>query len=82
MAAVWSFGFLTEGGFSMTRIVLSVGCLLALFSSTAAAELSYPIVAPSMVQKESVWMEWLIAAVFVVGCLVIAFKGAKRSNVD
>ena len=24
--------------------------------------------------------EWIIAAVFVVGCLVLAFKPAKRSN--
>lgn len=25
-------------------------------------------------------MQWLMTAVFVVGCLVVAFKPAKRSN--
>jgi len=29
----------------------------------------------------STMIEWAIGAVFVVGCLVIAFKPAKRANI-
>lgn len=32
--------------------------------------------------EESVMIEWLIGAVFLVGCLVVAFKPAKRSNLQ
>ena len=52
---------------------------LVLSSATAMGQ-SYQQPAPSTVTKESGWMEWVIAAVFVVGCLVVAFKRAKRSN--
>ena len=55
---------------------------LMLSSSTAMGQLSYPNPSPSTTAKESMWMEWVIAAVFVAGCMVIAFKRAKRSNLE
>ncbi|HSW47373.1 MAG TPA: hypothetical protein VLM89_17555 [Phycisphaerae bacterium] len=35
---------------------------------------------PKDMAAKSSAMEWLIAAAFLVGCLVVAFKPAKRSN--
>jgi len=35
---------------------------------------------PVILEKKSTAMEWLIAGIFLVGCMVIAFKPAKRSN--
>jgi hypothetical protein len=30
--------------------------------------------------ERSTWREWLIGSIFLVGCLVVAFKPAKRVN--
>ncbi|GMU22387.1 MAG: hypothetical protein AMXMBFR13_24730 [Phycisphaerae bacterium] len=32
--------------------------------------------------EKSVAKEWLIGSIFLVGCLVVAFKPAKRSNLQ
>jgi hypothetical protein len=74
--------FLLEGGLSMIRAFRCLWYPLVLSSSTAMGQMSYPQPTPYTVTKESMWMEWVIAAVFVVGCLVVAFKPAKRSNLE
>ena len=48
----------------------------------AIAQTTYPIPEVSTAARESTWMEWVIGAVFLVGCLVLAFKPAKRSNLQ
>lgn len=74
--------FPSEGIFSMIRAFQRLGYFLVLSSSTAMAQFTYSEPPPSAVTKDSMWVEWLIAAVCVVGCLVIAFKPAKRSNLE
>jgi hypothetical protein len=41
---------------------------------------SYTVDGPPEIKERSVAKEWAIGAVFLVGCLVVAFKPAKRAN--
>ncbi|UCD28837.1 MAG: hypothetical protein JSV03_17465 [Planctomycetota bacterium] len=41
---------------------------------------SYEEIKQKVLEKESSAIEWLIAGIFLVGCMVVAFKPAKRSN--
>lgn len=36
---------------------------------------------PQSLSEKSTTIEWLIATGFLVGCLVVAFKPAKRANI-
>jgi amino acid transporter len=51
-------------------------------ASPALGQLTYDYAAPVTVAKESTWVEWVIGAIFILGCLVVAFKGAKRSKLE
>jgi hypothetical protein len=31
---------------------------------------------------ESTWLEWLIGAGFMIGCLFVAFKSSKRTTLE
>jgi hypothetical protein len=41
---------------------------------------TYDEPAPQSMTEKSAATEWLITGAFLVGCLVVAFKPAKRSN--
>ena len=62
------------------RLTWSTGFLLA--SVGPAFAQAYEEVKPLFLEKKSTAVEWLIAGVFLVGCMVIAFKPAKRSNLQ
>jgi len=51
-----------------------------LWAGPAMAQQVY--LAPDMkkIKEESGIVEWGIGAIFLVGCMVVAFKPAKRSN--
>ena len=53
-----------------------------LLSATPLMAQSYELVetATSSKDERSVAKEWLIGSIFLVGCLVVAFKPAKRAN--
>ncbi len=53
-----------------------------LLSATPLMAQSYdvPVDNGPKVEDRSVAKEWLIGAIFLVGCLVVAFKPAKRAN--
>jgi len=60
------------------RIIWFLTGVLVLTTSVLAQ--SYKVTKPKILEKESTAMEWLYAGTFLVGCMVIAFKPAKRSN--
>ncbi len=63
----------------MIRKVLYLVMSLLLTAGPALAQTPYQ--PPTYSNKErSVLMEWGIGAAFLVGCLVVAFKPSKRSN--
>ena len=53
-----------------------------LLSATPLMAQAYDVTqeAESKSADRSVWHEWLIGSIFLVGCLVVAFKPAKRAN--
>ena len=55
---------------------------ICVFFSSVAMVLaqSYQEVDPVILEKKSTAMEWLMAGIFLIGCMVVAFKPAKRSN--
>ena len=49
----------------------------------ARAQITYEMKdTASAIPKESAMWEWIYGAVFVFACLAVAFKGAKRSNLE
>ncbi len=48
-------------------------------SGSALAQVYEEPAAGTMNERSTTW-EWLYAGVFLVGCLVVAFKPAKRAN--
>jgi len=40
----------------------------------------YDVATPPKLAEQSLLWEWLFGLTFLVGCLVVAFKPAKRSN--
>lgn len=63
----------------MTRRVLCFVIGLLLTAGPVLAQKPYQ--APSYATTErSALVEWGIGSVFLVGCLVVAFKPSKRSN--
>jgi FtsH-binding integral membrane protein len=65
----------------ISRVTYSALALLA--TTAVAAAQTYEVVAPKVVSAEqSLLWEWIYGLVFVVGCLVVAFKPAKRSNLQ
>ena len=52
--------------------------------ATAGQILAQEIMDPpkTVVADKSTAMQWLITAVFLVGCLVVGFKPAKRSKLE
>lgn len=63
----------------MRRRLLNI-LLGLLLSATPLAAQSYQAPEPSKPKEKSVAKEWGIATVFIIGCLVVAFKPAKRAN--
>jgi hypothetical protein len=51
-------------------------------AAPALGQLTYEYAPPSTLPKESTWVEWLIGAIFILGCMVVAFKGTKRSKLE
>lgn len=49
-------------------------------AGVAAAQQTFDLPPANTPDEASIAIEWLIGAIFVVGCLVVAFKPAKRSN--
>jgi len=60
------------------RLILALSTLL--LTSLPALAQGVETAQPKILEKESYAMEWLMAGIFLVGCMVIAFKPAKRSN--
>ncbi|MHC4442272.1 MAG: hypothetical protein ACYTF1_05705 [Planctomycetota bacterium] len=50
------------------------------FLTEGAVLAQYVETKPTVLKKDSTAIEWLIAGIFLVGCMVVAFKPAKRSN--
>ena len=65
----------------MRRCLLNIlfGVLL---SATPLSAQTYdiPTEVETKADERSVWKEWLIGSIFLVGCLVVAFKPAKRAD--
>jgi hypothetical protein len=59
---------------------MMVGVLM-MATHAVAQEVTYEGSKP-LVTDKSTAMQWLITAVFLVGCLVVAFKPAKRSKLE
>ncbi len=62
----------------MRHWITSLAAVLML-SGAALAQVYEEPAAGSMSERSTTW-EWLYAGVFLVGCLVVAFKPAKRAN--
>lgn len=54
--------------------------LLATPLSAQAQTYDIPSEVETRAEERSVWKEWLIGSIFLVGCLVVAFKPAKRAD--
>ena len=65
----------------MRRRLLNI-LLTVLLCATPLSAQSYEIPSElnTKAEERSVWHEWLIGSIFLVGCLVVAFKPSKRSN--
>ena len=63
----------------LRRIIVGL-CGFFLSEVMVLAQQTYEEIKPVVLEKKSAAMEWLIAGAFLVGCMVIAFKPAKRSN--
>jgi hypothetical protein len=59
------------------------GVLTSLWLAAAPvmAQSQQDAAAPKLQESKAV-MEWVIGSVFVLGCLVVAFKNSKRSHVQ
>lgn len=51
-----------------------------LVSAMPLSAQTYEASGPPEIKEKSVAKEWLIGSIFLVGCLVVAFKPAKRAN--
>ncbi len=62
---------------------LLAGFMVAAFVWAAPAlakPMEYALPKVNAVTRESSWKEVLIGGIFLLGCLILAFKPAKRSN--
>jgi hypothetical protein len=66
----------------MRRRLLSILFAVLLSATPPLIAQSYDVPPDNTPKAEdrSVAKEWLIGAIFLVGCLVVAFKPAKRAN--
>ena len=62
----------------MRQVVSWLGGILMLGAPVLAQ--TYEQAEPASMSETGSTVEWLIAAAFLVACLVVAFKPAKRSN--
>jgi hypothetical protein len=62
------------------RLLLFVIGILATAGRALAQEIK--LTHPPLVSEKSSAIQWLITVVFLVGCLVVAFKPAKRSKLE
>jgi hypothetical protein len=63
-----------------TRLISGLtGLLLPVLPALAQ---TYELASPRVREQDSVLIEWIIVAVFVVGTLAVAFKPAPRSNLQ
>lgn len=53
---------------------------LMVWATPLLAQTTYTEPAPKIPAEKGSSVEWLMAAIFMVGCLVVAFKPARRSN--
>ena len=62
---------------------LNLACCWLLLSASAAFAQTYPLPDPKVSSNEpSMLMPWLYGLAFLIGCLVVAFKPAKRANLQ
>ncbi len=64
----------------MRRLVGGLLSVLLWAELLLAQTNTYDEPAPKTMSEKSTATEWLIAGAFLVGCLVVAFKPSKRSN--
>lgn len=64
----------------MHKRFISMICGVFLWTIPALAQEYEATVHPD-IQDSSTVIEWLIGAAFLAGCMVVAFKPAKRSNI-
>lgn len=64
----------------MRRCLLNLILGVLLFATTLSAQTIDISTEADLKSDRSVWMEWLIGSIFLVGCLVVAFKPAKRAD--
>lgn len=55
---------------------------MPLLTTTQAVAQSYEVTKVELPKERSTAKEWLIGSVFLIGCLVVAFKPAKRANLQ
>ncbi len=60
---------------------LMCGLIGVLLSAGPVLAQTYEEQPPPGMKEKATTIEWLIAAGFLVGCLGVAFKPAKRSNI-
>ena len=64
----------------MRRLVGGLLSVLLWAGPLLAQTNTYEEPAPQSMNEKSTATEWLITGAFLIGCLVVAFKPAKRSN--
>lgn len=66
----------------MCRWMCRVAVVLMSSASTWAQEARLPDAPLSTDPERSTAFQWLMVAVFLIACLVVAFKPAKRSKLE
>jgi hypothetical protein len=64
----------------MCRYLLYSWLVLGLLVMPVLAQTLYEVPEPQKMAEQSLLWEWLFGLTFLVGCLVVGFKPAKRSN--
>jgi hypothetical protein len=64
----------------MRRLLCGLLSVLLWAGPLPAQSNTYEEPAPKSMNEKSTATEWLITGAFLVGCLVVAFKPSKRSN--
>jgi hypothetical protein len=62
--------------------LFSIACLAMGIAVLPALGQTYEVPPPQMITEQSMLWEWLFGLTFLVGCLVVGFKPAKRSNLQ
>ena len=66
----------------MVGRLTAAGCAVLLSAASVLAQGTYETSVLQTMKEQSTMVEWGIGAIFLVGALVVAFKPAKRSNLN